>query len=125
MVKNYTGDRLNFTLAKKKAEAMGIPTTMVVVADDCAVPRAQGITGRRGVAGAVFVHKCAGAVSEGGGEHGEVVEAAEFVAGRIMSMGVSLSTVTLPGAEKNERLGEGQVRERNGGTGGLFCFVLF
>ena len=109
IVKNYTGDRLNFTLAAKKANQLGIACSMIVVADDCAVPRDQGITGRRGVAGTVFLHKCAGAVSESGGRPVAVLEAATLINERIMSMGVSLSTVTLPGNTANERLAKDQV----------------
>lgn len=52
---NYTGDRLNFGLALEKARADGLDVEMVVVADDCALPRDKGIAGRRGVAGTVFV----------------------------------------------------------------------
>ena len=55
IVKNYTGDRLNFGLAVEKARSEGLNVEMVVVADDCALPRDKGITGRRGVAGTVFV----------------------------------------------------------------------
>jgi dihydroxyacetone kinase len=60
IIKNYTGDRLNFGMAAEKAGQEGIPTEMVVVADDCALERTKGITGARGVAGTVLVHKIAG-----------------------------------------------------------------
>lgn len=55
---NYTGDRLNFGVALVKAQAEGLNVEMVVVADDCALPRNKGITGRRGVAGTIFVRIC-------------------------------------------------------------------
>ncbi|GMI19052.1 hypothetical protein TeGR_g11604 [Tetraparma gracilis] len=109
VVKNYTGDRLNFTLAMNKACGRGVDVRMTVVADDCAVPREQGITGRRGVAGAVFVHKCAGAASAGGGALDEVERVAGLVGGRVMSMGCSLGSVALPGAGGGERLGKDQM----------------
>jgi len=51
IVKNYTGDRLNHGMAVEKANLEGIEAAMVVVADDCALPREKGITGSRGVAG--------------------------------------------------------------------------
>ena len=50
VIKNYTGDRLNFGMAAEKAGQEGIPIQTVVVADDCALPRTKGITGARGVA---------------------------------------------------------------------------
>lgn len=63
IVKNYTGDRLNFGMAAERANQEGIQTNMIVVADDCAIPRAKGITGARGVAGTVLIHKIAGAAA--------------------------------------------------------------
>ena len=63
IVKNYTGDRLNFGMAVERANQEGIATRMIVVADDCALPRKKGITGARGVAGTVLIHKIAGAAA--------------------------------------------------------------
>jgi dihydroxyacetone kinase len=63
IVKNYTGDRLNFGMATELANQEGIHTKMIVVADDCAIPRTKGITGARGVAGTVLIHKVAGAAA--------------------------------------------------------------
>ena len=63
IVKNYTGDRLNFGMAVERANQEGIPTNMIVIADDCAIPRTKGITGARGVAGTVLIHKIAGAAA--------------------------------------------------------------
>ena len=65
IVKNYTGDRLNFGLAAELARAEGIDVEMVVVADDVALAAASG-AGRRGIAGTVLVHKVAGAAAEAG-----------------------------------------------------------
>src|SRR5262249_54551867 len=64
VVKNYTGDRLNFGLAAELARAEGIPVETVVVADDVALAGAAGHAGRRGLAGTVLVHKVAGAAAE-------------------------------------------------------------
>ena len=67
IVKNYTGDRLNFGMAVEKANLEGTgKAAMVVVADDCALPRTKGITGARGVAGTVLVHKVAGTAAAAG-----------------------------------------------------------
>ena len=60
IIKNYTGDRLNFGMAAERAAQGNIATEMVVVADDCALERTKGITGARGVAGTVLIHKIAG-----------------------------------------------------------------
>ena len=57
IVKNYTGDRLNFGIAMEKARTAGIQCEMCIVGDDCALPKDKGITGRRGIAGTLFVHK--------------------------------------------------------------------
>ncbi|KAJ9552934.1 hypothetical protein OSB04_016979 [Centaurea solstitialis] len=57
IVKNYTGDRLNFGLAAEEAKSEGYKVEMVIVGDDCALPPQRGITGRRGLAGTILVHK--------------------------------------------------------------------
>lgn len=105
IVKNYTGDRLNFGMACEMALAEKRKCQMIVVSDDCAVPRNKGVTGSRGVAGTVFVHKVAGAASQRGMSLEEVAELGSYTAGRIGSLGVALNAVTLPGAtEVNDRL---------------------
>src|SRR5690625_806533 len=67
IIKNYTGDVLNFEMAAEMAEAEGIQVEQVVVNDDVAVEDSSFTTGRRGIAGTVFVHKMAGAKAELGG----------------------------------------------------------
>ncbi|WMV35526.1 hypothetical protein MTR67_028911 [Solanum verrucosum] len=57
IVKNYTGDRLNFGLAAEQAKSEGYKVEMVIVGDDCALPPPRGIAGRRGLAGTLLVHK--------------------------------------------------------------------
>jgi len=105
IVKNYTGDRLNFGMACEMANAEGLAVKMVVVADDCAMERQKGITGARGVAGTVLVHKAAGGAAGAGQELDAVVGVAETVAKGVGSMGVALEAVTIPGADKvNDRL---------------------
>lgn len=110
VVKNYTGDRLNFGMACEMANQEGIPTQMVVVADDCALPRTKGITGARGVAGTVLVHKIAGAAAVAGKSLSQVVDLVGQVTSRMGSLGVALDSVTVPGAETaNDRLDEATI----------------
>src|SRR6056297_2576472 len=72
IVKNYTGDIMNFEMAADMAEAEEIEVDHVVVNDDVAVEDSLYTTGRRGVAGTIFVHKIAGAKAEAGAELPEV-----------------------------------------------------
>jgi len=102
IVKNYTGDRLNFGLAAEKARAEGFDVEMVIVADDIAIP---GIIQPRGVAGTLFVHKIAGYHAEAGAELKTVAELANGAAGSIVSLGMSLSTCSVPGQTHEDRLG--------------------
>jgi dihydroxyacetone kinase len=105
VVKNYTGDRLNFGMACERANQEGIPCQMVVVADDCALPRTKGITGARGVAGTVLVNKIAGAAAQSGKTLTDIVDMVAQVNARMGSLGVALDSVTVPGAETvNDRL---------------------
>ncbi|KAL3811386.1 hypothetical protein ACHAXA_000465 [Cyclostephanos tholiformis] len=106
IVKNYTGDRLNFGMAcELSRERHGLEVSMCVVADDCAVPRSKGITGARGVAGTVLVHKASGGAAGAGMDLAGVTRIARSVAGRAGSLGVALDAVTVPGAsEVNDRV---------------------
>ncbi|KAJ3672875.1 hypothetical protein LUZ60_006249 [Juncus effusus] len=105
IVKNYTGDRLNFGLAAEQAKSEGYKVEMVIVGDDCALPPPRGIVGRRGLAGTILVHKVAGAAAEKGLSLNEVFEEAKHAAGLIGTMGVALSVCTLPGQVTSDRLG--------------------
>lgn len=100
IVKNYTGDRLNFGLAAERAKLEGLNVEMVVVADDCALPPPLGVAGRRGLAGTLFVHKCAGAAAAAGDTLELVAEEARAAANSVGTMGVAAAAHTLPG--KNE-----------------------
>ena len=106
IVKNYTGDRLNFGLAAERARALGIDVEMVVVADDVAIADA---TQPRGLAGTLFVHKVAGHVARNGGSLRDVKAAAERVAASVRSLGISLSSCTIPGQPSHTRLGPDEV----------------
>ena len=101
IVKNYTGDRLNFGLAAEQARLEGIAVEMVIVADDVALADSNERTGRRGLAGTLFVHKIAGAASEEGKPLVEVAALARSVAEAVRTMGVALSPCTVPGASQS------------------------
>ena len=88
VVKNYTGDRLNFGLAAEQARALGHRVEMVIVGDDIALGED---TAQRGLAGTLFVHKVAGKLAEEGKSLEEVTEAAKGVANEAISIGLSLT----------------------------------
>ncbi len=105
IVKNYTGDRLNFGLAAERARAQGIRVGMVVVDDDVALPD---LPQARGVAGTLFVHKIVGALAEQGADLDTLVAEAQRVIARVSSIGMSLDTCTIPGAPKENRIPPGK-----------------
>ncbi len=105
IVKNYTGDRLNFGLAAERARAFGIKVSMVVVDDDVALPE---LPQARGVAGTLFVHKIAGALAEQGADLETVTAAAQKVIEGTGSIGMSLDTCTIPGSPKEDRIASGK-----------------
>lgn len=96
IVKNYSGDIMNFEMAAEMAEVKGIPIATVIVNDDVAVENSSHTTGRRGIAGTVFVHKIAGALAEKGASLKEVEDVANKVIANIRSMGMALTTCTVP-----------------------------
>jgi dihydroxyacetone kinase len=98
IIKNYTGDRLNFGLAAELARAEGISVETVLVADDVALAASPGHAGRRGLAGTILVHKIAGAVAESGATLAAVAAAARAAAGAVRTMGLALSPCTVPAA---------------------------
>lgn len=104
IVKNYTGDRLNFGLAAERARAFGRNVEMVVVDDDIALPD---LPQARGVAGTLFVHKIAGALAEQGADLGTIATAARKVIKGTRSIGMSLDTCTVPGSPKEDRIPNG------------------
>ena len=96
VVKNYTGDVLNFEMAQELAAAEGIAVESVLVNDDVAVRDSLFTAGRRGVGGTVFVEKIAGAKAEAGGSLAEVKAVAERVIANVRSMGVALTSCVVP-----------------------------
>lgn len=110
IVKNYTGDRLNFGLAGELASIEGIPTELVVVADDVALSGVVDRERRRGIAGTVLVHKIAGAAAAEGKGLAEVADIARSAASRIGTMGVALGSCIVPAAGKaGFTLGEDEI----------------
>jgi dihydroxyacetone kinase-like protein len=100
VVKNYTGDVMNFEMAAEMAEADGVSVKYVVTNDDVAVKDSLYTTGRRGVAGTVFVHKIAGAKAETGADLDEVHRVAQKVVDNVRTMGMALTPCTVPAAGK-------------------------
>lgn len=100
VIKNYSGDVMNFEMAKDMAEMEGIQVEAVVVNDDVAVEDSTYTTGRRGIAGTIFIHKIAGAKAEKGASLEEVKSVAEKVISNVKSMGVALTPCTVPAAAK-------------------------
>ncbi len=100
VIKNYTGDVINFKMAEDSCREDGIDVDHVIVDDDVAVKDSTFTVGRRGVAGTVFVHKCAGAAAEGGAELSEVKRVAQRVIDNVRTMGVAIEPCTVPAAGK-------------------------
>lgn len=100
IIKNYTGDIMNFEMAQELAEAENIKVDRVIVNDDVAVENSTWTTGRRGIAGTIFVHKIAGAAAEKGMDLPGVKRIAEKVIAGVRSMGMSLTPCTVPAAGK-------------------------
>jgi dihydroxyacetone kinase len=110
IVKNYTGDRLNFGLAAEIARSRGLAVEMVVVADDVALAASGDHAGRRGIAGTVLVHKIAGAAAARGLPLAAVKSAAQGAIDLVGTMGVALSSCTVPAAGRpGFELGAGDI----------------
>ncbi len=101
IVKNYTGDVLNFEMAIDMAGDEDITVDHVIVNDDVAVQDSLYTTGRRGVAGTVLVHKIAGAKAEEGASLAEVKAVAEKVIANVRTMGMAISPCTVPAVGKS------------------------
>ncbi|WP_039055610.1 dihydroxyacetone kinase subunit DhaK [Enterobacter sp. Bisph1] len=107
IVKNYTGDRLNFGLAAEKAKRYGLKVEMVIVADDIALPDNKQ---PRGIAGTALVHKIAGYAAEQGKSLSEVRDLARQACDNVFSLGLAMETCNLPGGDSEEgRIQQGKV----------------
>ncbi|KAK2508543.1 hypothetical protein MC885_016072 [Smutsia gigantea] len=108
IVKNYTGDRLNFGLAREQAQAEGISVEMVVVGDDSAFTVLKK-AGRRGLCGTVLIHKVAGALAEAGVGLEEITNRVSMIAKAMGTLGVSLSSCSVPGSRPTFELSADEV----------------
>ncbi|MDA2440628.1 dihydroxyacetone kinase subunit DhaK [Bacillus cereus] len=110
IVKNYSGDIMNFEMAAEMAEAQGIPIATVIVNDDIAIDNGSHTIRRRGISGTIFVHKIAGAMAEKGASLKEVEDVANKVIANMRSMGMALTTCTIPGSGTvGYKIGENEV----------------
>ncbi|PKL03254.1 MAG: dihydroxyacetone kinase subunit DhaK [Synergistetes bacterium HGW-Synergistetes-2] len=100
IVKNYTGDVMNFQMAADLLVADGIPVAQVVVDDDVAVQDSLYTAGRRGVGGTVLIEKIVGAKAEAGASLEEVKALCEKVNSQVRSMGMALTSCAVPAAGK-------------------------
>jgi phosphoenolpyruvate---glycerone phosphotransferase subunit DhaK len=100
IVKNYTGDVMNFELAAELAQGEGIEVTSVVIADDVAVQDSLYTAGRRGVGGTVLAEKIVGAAAEEGQDLAAVTALCQRVQDNVRSMGMALTSCTVPAAGK-------------------------
>lgn len=101
IVKNYTGDRLNFGLAAEQARQRGLRVETVLVADDIALPDSQQ---PRGLAGTLLIHKIAGALAERGADLASLAETARRAASQVRSLGLALDVCHPPGHSDQQRL---------------------
>lgn len=110
VVKNYTGDRLNFGLAAETARAEGIPVEMIIVNDDVALKGTEHSTGARGLAGTVLIHKLVGAAAAHGKNLGDVAAIGRAAIQSLATMGLSFSAGTSPAVGKPSfELGEDEM----------------
>ena len=100
IVKNYTGDIMNFEMAAEMARAEGHEVTAVVIADDVAVKDSLYTAGRRGVGGTVLAEKIVGAAAEAGADLATVTALCQKVQDNVRSMGMALTSCTVPAAGK-------------------------
>lgn len=96
VVKNYSGDIMNFEMAQELAEIEGIEVASVVVDDDIAVENSLYTQGRRGVAGTIFVHKILGHAAREGKSLAEIKDLADKIVPNIHTIGLALSGATVP-----------------------------
>jgi dihydroxyacetone kinase-like protein len=100
IVKNYSGDIMNFQMAADMLAGEGIPVEQVIINDDVAVEDSLYTAGRRGVGGTVLAEKIVGAKAEEGASLEEVKELCERVNANVRSMGMALTSCTVPAAGK-------------------------
>lgn len=111
IVKNYTGDKLNFGLAVEKSRAKaGNTVKVLMVDDDVSVGRTKGrMVGRRGLAGTVLIHKIAGAAADSGASLDDVYEVAEYANSCLATIGVALNGCDVPGQQQHVDLAADEI----------------
>ncbi len=110
IIKNYSGDVMNFEMAGEMAEAEGIKVANIIVNDDVAVEGSTYTVGRRGIAGTIFVHKIVGAAAEEGYSLEELKELGDHVINNVKTMGLSLESCYVPTTgKKSFDMGENEV----------------
>lgn len=110
IIKNYSGDIMNFEMAREMAEVNGVKIKQVVVNDDVAVEDSLYTSGRRGIAGTIFIHKIAGALAERGEDLDSVQRTAEKVIKNLRSLGMALDSCIVPAhGKKNFQLQEDEI----------------
>ena len=110
VVKNYTGDRLNFGVAAEMARADGIPVETVIVNDDVALKGTEQATGARGLAGTILIHKLVGAAASEGKSLADLAAIGNAAIQSLATMGLSFSAGTSPAVGKPSfELGEDEM----------------
>ncbi len=110
VIMNYEGDKMNFSMARELAQAEGIITELAIVRDDIAVEDSTYSTGRRGIAGTIFVHKLVGAAAEQGWNMDRLKSLADKAIMSVRTIGMAMSACTIPAVGKaNFSLGEDEV----------------
>jgi ATP-dependent dihydroxyacetone kinase len=110
VVKNYTGDRLNFGVAAEMARADGIPVKTVIVNDDVALKGTEQATGARGLAGTILIHKLVGAAASEGKNLADLAAIGSAAIQSLATMGLSFSAGTSPAVGKPSfELGEDEM----------------
>lgn len=101
IIKNYTGDVMNFEMAMELAEMSGIKCAKIIVNDDVAVEDSTYTAGRRGIAGTILIHKILGAMAQDGASLEQLTEYGQDLVARVKSMGISASSCRNPQATEN------------------------
>ncbi|XP_050472812.1 triokinase/FMN cyclase-like isoform X3 [Bombus huntii] len=115
VVPNYTGDCLNFGIAIEKARQKGLKISEVIVNEDCSIPKEeQGVAGKRGLTGIIFVMKIAGALAEQGLSLEEVTKTAHDVLQNIATYSVGLTACAIPGQSPMFELGDDEIEVGQG-----------
>ncbi|XP_063426265.1 triokinase/FMN cyclase-like isoform X2 [Mytilus trossulus] len=109
VVTNYTGDRLNFGLALERARHEHINVEMVIVGEDCAVTSSDKTAGKRGLVGTILILKICGALAEEGRSLEDIVRISKDAVTKMGTIGLSLSSCTIPGAGATFTLGADEI----------------